>query len=420
MSSGGFDPVAFRRELHSHPETAFGEIRTSARIATELAALGVTPHLGADCIAVDDVADYPTAAELDAGAQYALRTGADARWVGRARDGGTGVVANIVGSAPGPTWAIRCDIDALAVTESADPGHFPAQMGFASSIPGRMHACGHDGHAAIGVGVAQELLGDRDFAGVVRLVFEPAEEGGRGAAAMLRGGVMEGVDRVLAVHLGLDRPTGDVIGGVLGGFATDKLRAHIDGVAAHASLAPHAGRNALVAAAQATMGILAQPRWPDAYTRLNVGRLVAGDAVNVIPSSAEMLIEVRSTDDQVQDGLRAAVERTVHGSAAAHGCQAHIVRTGGSVAIRSDGALAQAVAQATAEIGGNSVIHGDFNASDDASLLMRHVQAAGGLGAYAVVGASNPAPHHSGRFDIDEASIDFAIRMVTRLIRRPA
>lgn len=414
----GFDPVAFRRELHTHPETAFGEIRTSARIAAELAALGVTPRIGADCILVDDVADYPSDQELDAGAQYALRTGAEPRWVRMARHGGTGVVVDIVGSAPGPTWALRCDIDALAVTESAEPGHFPAQHGFASAIPGRMHACGHDGHAAIGVGVAQQLVRDQDFPGVLRLVFEPAEEGGRGAAAMLRRGVMDGVDRVLAVHLGLGRRTGNVVGGVLGGFATDKLHARIEGLAAHASLAPQAGRNALVAAAQATMGILAQPRWPDAPTRLNVGRLVAGDAVNVIPSWAEMLIEVRSTDDEVQTGLRAAVERTVHGSAAAHGCQAHIVRTGGSVSIRSDRALAEAVAQVAVEVGGNSVIHGDFNASDDASLLIRQVQATGGLGAYVVVGASNPAPHHSGRFDIDEASIDFAIRMVTRLIRR--
>jgi aminobenzoyl-glutamate utilization protein A len=410
------DLVALRRELHSYPEPAFLEIRTAARIAVELAALGADPIVGAEAIRLDAVADYPAADALDAAAEQAVQTGADSQWVRRIRDGGTAVVTDIAGRRPGPRWALRFDIDGLAIAEAAQDAHLPHRLGFASHWPGRMHACGHDGHAAIGIGLAARLLANRDFPGSVRLLFQPAEEGGRGAAAMLDAGVVDGVDRFAAIHLGLDLPSREVIGGVVGGFATDKLHVRIQGASAHASLAPQRGCNALAAAAMASLGILGQPRWSTAPTRVNVGRLSAGDAVNVIPGWADMLVEVRSTDEVTQGELTDAVGRMVDGSAAAYGCTAQVERTGGSTVLRSDDGLAEAVVAQARALGADAVTHGPFHASDDASLLMRAVQAQGGTATYAAVGADNPAPHHSSLFDIDESALPFAVDLLDRLI----
>ena len=232
------DVTALRRDLHRHPETAFREIRTCARIAAELTALGVEPRLGREVIRVDEVVDYPSEEQLDESAERAERTGAERRWIDPLRAGGTAVVAELAGNRPGPTWAMRFDTDALPITESSARDHRPVAEGFVSEFVGAMHACGHDGHVALGLGLAERLIADNDFPGRVRLLFQPAEEGGRGARAMLQAGVVDDVDRFVTLHLGLDRPTDHVVGGAVGAFATDKLRARFTGVASHAATAP--------------------------------------------------------------------------------------------------------------------------------------------------------------------------------------
>ena len=170
-----------------------------------------------------------------------------------------------------------------------------------------MHACGHDGHVAIGLALAERLKQNPDFAGTVRFLFQPAEEGGRGARAMLNAGALEGVDRFVALHLGLDLPLGHVVGGAVGAFATTKLRARFTGVASHAAAAPQDGRNALAAAAAGTLAVLGQPRWSTTDTRVNVGTLRAGDGVNIIPAWAELTAETRALDADVQTELSARV-----------------------------------------------------------------------------------------------------------------
>lgn len=413
------DAVALRREFHRHPETAFGEVRTSARVGETLQALGVEPRVGEGAMRVDGVVDYPGEDALDAAAARAVQTGASQEWVGRVRRHGTAVVADLPGSRPGPVWALRFDTDALPIAEADDPGHRPVAGGFRSQEPGTMHACGHDGHVAIGLVLAERLARRPDFPGTVRLLFQPAEEGGRGARSMLAGGALAGVDRFLALHLGLDHASRHVVGGARGAFATTKLRARFCGVASHAAAAPQHGRNALAAAAAATLAVLGQPRWSGADTRVNVGTLHAGDNVNIVPSWAEMTAETRALDAAVQQDLTARVVQALQGSAHTYGCEVDVVETGGSTTMESDAALAEAAANAAVGLGGTAQTFGPMAGSDDASLFMSEVQHGGGMASYVIVGADNPAPHHNPAFDIDEDALEYGVDLLEEMLRNP-
>lgn len=411
------DVTALRREFHRHPETAFREIRTTARIAQLLAEMGVEPRVGQDVIRTDHVVDYPTEEALDAAADRAVTTGADGNWVNRLRAAGAAVAADVVGTLPGPVWALRFDTDALPITESDSRSHFPTAHGFASSFESTMHACGHDGHVAIGLALAERLKERPDFAGTVRFLFQPAEEGGRGARSMLQAGILADVDRFLALHLGLDQPSRHVVGGAVGAFATTKLRATFRGVASHAAAAPQDGRNALAAAAAGTLAVLGQPRWSTTDTRVNVGTLRAGDGVNIIPAWAELTAETRALDADVQTELSARVVAALEGAARMHGCEVTVLETGGSTTMTSDEKLAEQAARSAVELGGTGQTFGPMAGSDDASLFMADVQQRGGTASYVLVGADNPAPHHNPAFDIAEESLEFSVALLEKMLR---
>jgi aminobenzoyl-glutamate utilization protein A len=411
------DVVALRRDFHRHPETAFTETRTTAKVAEILTDLGLTPRLGEQVMRTEQVVDYPTAERLDAAAERACATGADDSWVNRVRRDGAALLVDVPGDRPGPVWALRCDTDALPIAESSDPTHLPAAQGFASAFSGAMHACGHDGHTAIGLALAERLRRQPGFAGTLRLVFQPAEEGGRGAASMLAADALAGVDRFLALHLGLGYECCHVVGGAVGAFATTKLRARFTGVASHAAAAPEHGRNALAAAAAGTLAVLGQPRWSGTDTRVNVGTLHAGDNVNIVPAWAEMTAETRALDAQVQTELTGRVERALHGAADTYGCSVQVVHTGGSTTMSSDEELAQAACASATDLGGTAQTFGNMPGSDDASLFMADVQSRGGTAAYVLVGADNPAPHHNPAFDVDERALGFSVDLLESMLR---
>jgi aminobenzoyl-glutamate utilization protein A len=412
--------VAVRRDLHRHAEPAFLEIRTSTIVVTRLRALGIEPRTGRNAMRIGAVTDYPSVDQRHRFAVRAVAAGADAALAEFAAAHGTAVVAEIEGGLPGPTWALRFDMDALPLTESDEPAHVPAAAAFRCG-DGFMHACGHDGHTAIGLALAERLVDDRGFPGRVRLLFQPAEEGGRGAASMLAAGVADRVDRFVALHLGLDLPTGLVAGGVEGMLATTKLRAAFTGSAAHAALSPQEGRNALLGAAGAALAVMALPRYSTADTRINVGTLHSGDNVNIVPAWAEMTLEARSTDSAVCEDLTERIESRLHGAAAMHDLELELHRTGGSTTMRCDPPLVDAVGRITADLFGSSAVRPlwQMNGSDDASLFACAVQENGGMATYIVVGADNRAPHHHPSFDIDETAMAVALDVLDKLIRTP-
>lgn len=201
------DVVAVRRDLHAHPELGFTEIRTAARVDTALRDLGWDVRSGREVFDATGLPGLPEAAVLEHAAGRAAAEGVPEDLVTRFSGGCTAVVADLRGDRPGPRVALRFDMDALPITEASAGDHPPIRRGFASRHPGVMHACGHDGHVAIGLALAA-ALSTRDFPGTVRLLFQPAEEGVRGAQPMVAAGVCADVDVLLAVHLGFGLPSG--------------------------------------------------------------------------------------------------------------------------------------------------------------------------------------------------------------------
>lgn len=408
---------AFRRAIHQHPEPAFSEVGTAARIEGALTGLPVQVATGPAAHDLSRVVNYPTREAIEAWTALAIESGVSPERAAYFRDNGTALVVDLQGNRPGPSWGLRVDIDALPMHESAESGHFPADEGFNSTVAA-MHACGHDVHATIGVGLLHRLA-DRVFPGTLRVFFQPAEEGVRGAQTMIDAGVLDGVDRMLAIHVAGEMAVGEVVGSFTGGMATRKLLVNFTGQASHAAGAPEAGRNALIAAATAATGIMGIPRFSTADTRLNVGTLNGGDGVNIVPSSAVMTCEARATDDDVVEEVIARIRAVIAGASLAYGVEHDIAIMGQSATVKPDEELIDlivAVAEAHPDV---RKLHRTqaFAGSDDANLMIRHVQQRNGLGAYIMVGAASPGPHHSAKFDADEEAIPLGIDLLESLLR---
>ena len=275
-----------RRDLHRHPEPGWTEFRTASLVATTLESLGYEVATGEEAVAKDSMMGLPSADVLRAAEERAVSEGAEPRWLERMKGGLTGVVGTLHFAKPGPVVALRFDMDSNDVDETDAPDHLPNREGFASLHAGAMHACGHDGHTTVGLAVAN-LLSERrdDLAGTLKLIFQPAEEGVRGAKAMTDRGVVDDVVYMLGAHFRFKiKETGSIACNVTGFFATGKYDARFTGRASHAGAAPEAGRNALLAAACAALNLHAIPRHSGGTSRINVGVLEAGTGRNVMPT----------------------------------------------------------------------------------------------------------------------------------------
>jgi aminobenzoyl-glutamate utilization protein A len=407
--------VALRRDLHRHPEPAWCEFYATARLISELERRPLDAvHVGPEVLA-DDRTGVPDATERERWRDRALAAGARADLVDDLDDG-TGLIA-VLERGPGPTVALRVDIDALPITESDAESHYPARAGFRSQNEGHMHACGHDAHAAIGVGVLDAVL-DSDFAGTLKVCFQPAEETVAGGGPMARSGHLDDVDHLLAVHVGLDHPTGEVVAGIENFLAVAGFRAEFRGAAAHAGGHPSRGRHAVRAAATAVTELHAIPRHEGGVTRVNAGRIEGGTASNIVPERASVEGEVRGGTTALMEYMEDRADRVLRTAAEMHDCEVTVEKRARAPSAASDDALADLVAEvATGVDGVTSVIErDDLGGSEDATHLMRRVQERGGTACYVGVGTDHPGGHHTPTFDVDEASIPVAVGVLSRAI----
>jgi len=366
--------VDLRRDLHQHPELAFQESRTAAVVASRLEEL-----------------DIP------------VRTGVAK----------TGVVGLLEGRKPGPTVMIRADMDALPVQEVS--GRL-----YSSSVEGRMHACGHDGHTAVLVAVATLLARRRDsLRGRVKLVFQPAEETMEGAQRMVEEGVMEDpkVDKVLVCHFWSPLPVGTV--GVRPGpifVSTDEISLLVKGRGGHGGL-PHLSVDPVVIAAHtvvALQNILSREVAPSQRVVLGFGRIHGGTQFNIIPPEVELHGNLRTLDEEVRSFVLRRVEEVATSVAAGMRGQAEFRHVRGIPAVVNDPEVAGVVASiASRVVGQKNVLEvNPIMVGDDASLFLRQAP-----GCYFLVGAANEdkgigAPHHNPEFDLDEEALPIATRIL--------
>lgn len=408
--------VRQRRDLHRYPEPGWTEFRTAALVAKTLAGLGYTVTTGKDVIEPAAMMGVPSDLVLQAAQKRAVAEGADAGWVEKMTGGMTGVVAVMHFAAPGPVVAIRFDMDSNDVTEAEDSGHRPQKEGFASTHPRAMHACGHDGHTTVGMAVARIFSQLRnELAGTVKLIFQPAEEGVRGAKAMVEHGDVDDVDYMLGAHFGFKmKQTGSIACNVTGFLATSKYDAYFTGVPAHAGAAPETGRNALLAAACAALNLHAISRHSAGSSRINVGTLEAGSGRNVIGDKALIRLETRGASSEINAYMETEAIRILKAAALMYEVEVNIKKVGGAAGGSNTLALAEYLEKHAAKLKIFDSVVGacDFGASEDFSYFMERVQAHGGQAAYMMIGANLAAGHHDSHFDFDENALTYSVKML--------
>jgi amidohydrolase len=371
---------ALRRTLHQHPEAGLEEVRTAALVADRLRGLGLEVTTG----------------------------------VAR-----TGVVGLIRGARPGRTVLLRADMDGLPVEEATGAP-------YASRVAGRMHACGHDGHVAMLLGAAETLARRRDrLAGTVKLVFQPAEEGPGGARPMIEAGVLADppVDAAFGLHLLNDFPVGTVAvrpGPIMA--ATDRIALRVRGRGGHGA-APHQTVDAVLVAAHvitALQAIAAREVKPTLPVVVTVGTVRGGFRYNVIAPDVELTGTVRSFDAALRASLPGRIERLARGVAAGFGAEVDVEYDFGYPATVNDPEMTRVLQAAAAEVVGPAGLPpmDPLMGGEDMSYFLEAVP-----GCYAFIGSANPArgldhPHHSPRFDFDEAALPVGVQVLVRTAER--
>ena len=412
--------TALRRLFHQHAETGMAEFWTTARIAEELEALGLSPIVGEKVSRQEARMGMPDDTTLRAAEERALREGAPHSRIER-MEGVTGLVVNIRPDLPVHT-VLRFDIDALNVQESDAPEHRPVREGFASLHEGICHACGHDGHIAIGLGLAHELMRRRSrLTHNVRLLFQPGEEGCRGARAMVAAGWLEGARHFLAAHIGMwAEKNHALVCGARGFLATTKFDVEFSGRAAHAGAEPQKGANSLLAAASAVLNMHALPRHGEGDSRITVGTLTAGSGRNVIADHAFMTCETRGATTAVNDYMFEHCRSILEHTAAMYEQHCRIRLMGGSDSAGSDDSMIRVVREAACTV---PWFHEELirdsapgYGSDDACVPMAAVQKQGGDAAYLMLGSRLAAGHHSPNFDFDEKTLRPSVELLTKIV----
>ncbi|HCR6219957.1 TPA: M20 family metallo-hydrolase [Shigella sonnei] len=380
----------WRRDFHHYAESGWVEFRTATLVAEELQQLGYSLALGREVVNESSRMGLPDELTLQREFERARQQGALAQWIAVFEGGFTGIVATLDTGRPGPVMAFRVDMDALDLSEEQDVSHRPYRDGFASCNAGMMHACGHDGHTAIGLGLAHTLKQfESGLHGVIKLIFQPAEEGTRGARAMVDAGVVDDVDYFTAVHIGTGVPAGTVVCGSDNFMATTKFDAHFTGTAAHAGAKPEDGHNALQ----------------------------AGSGRNVVPTSALLKVETRGASDVINQYVFDRAQQAIQGAATMYGVGVE-TRLMGAVTASSPSPqwVAWLQSQAAQVAGVNQAIERVEApaGSEDATLMMARVQQHQGQASYVVFGTQLAAGHHNEKFDFDEQVLAIAVETLAR------
>ena len=368
--------TAWRRHLHQHPELMFACHGTATFIAERLREFGV-----------DEI--HEGIAE-------------------------TGIVAIVNGSAPGPVIGLRADMDALPLDEVTGAD-------WASTVPGKMHACGHDGHVAMLLGAAKYLAETRAFAGRVALIFQPAEEDGAGGERMVREGVMDrfGIAEVYGIHNVPNLPFGHFHtnpGPLMA--AVDTATVRITGRGGHGAT-PHETVDpivALVGIVQALQTIVARNVRALDHFVLSVTQVHSGTASNIVPETAYFTATIRSFTPEVRELAEKRFREIVDGHAAAYGVTADIHYEKGYPPTVNDAGRAAFAAEVAREVAGPSAVEADCErelGAEDFSYML-NVRP----GAYLFLGTGPGAGLHHPAFDFNDEAAPIGATFFARLVER--
>ncbi|MFK0692554.1 M20 aminoacylase family protein [Mesorhizobium sp. IMUNJ 23033] len=369
------DMTAWRHELHAHPEFGFEEKRTAAFVAQKLREFGLEVAEGV---------------------------------------GGTGVVGTLTKGSGNRAIALRADMDALRIAEQGT-------MTYRSQTPGTMHACGHDGHTSMLLGAAKLLAGEGGFDGTVRFIFQPAEEWGRGALAMLDDGLIERFpfEEIFGLHNMPGLPVGHFetrAGPIMS--AEDNFEIVLKGVGGHAAR-PHSGSETLVAACAlvtALQTIVSRRLSPADIGVVSVTELITDGTRNALPGLARILGDARSFRPEVSAAIEKQMRKIAEGTALAHNVSAAVTYTREFVPLVNDAALVD-----EAFVAARSVLAGDavgvaaepMTGSEDFARFLTHVP-----GCFVFLGNGDSAPLHNPAYDFNDQGLLHGARFHAAVVRR--
>ena len=410
----------YRREFHKYPENGWREFRTSARVAEILTGMGYDVAMGPDVIEPGSVGEPERLSEEQTRQEMerAVRQGADPAFVKRTQ-GWPGVMAVLDTGREGPVSAMRFEMDCLPYDEPQRPGYRPCDEGYLSCNPQSVHACGHDGHTAIGLGIAAELMKRKgELKGKIKLFFQPAEETFYGAQSIVDKGHLDDVMNFIAVHIALSAenkplPSHTVACGCRDFLSDRQLDVYLEGKAAHPCGASQEGKNALLAACSAALNIHSIAPHEEGLCRVNVGEIHAGVCANTIAPDAMMRIEYRGQKPAISEYAGQRIFDILEGTAKAYDLKYHYVDYGEVPAGASDYAMMEVVQRAAKKVPWFQTVYfeGNVGGTDDAAVMLTKVQQNGGIGSYVGIGADTTGPVHNPEFDFDEDCLQAAMEL---------
>ena len=369
---------ALRRDFHCHPELGFQEYRTAGVVARELNSFGLEVTTGL---------------------------------------GKTGVVGVLEGDRPGPVLLLRFDMDALPIQEETE-------VDYTSQTPGVMHACGHDGHTAIGITVARILASKKKgLSGVVKFVFQPAEEGLGGAESMIEGGVLQNPrpDHSLALHVWNNKPLGWI--GITSGpvmAASDIFRVTLHGKGGHGAL-PNLAVDPILASSyfiNSVQSIVSRNVSPLESSVVSITTIHGGDAHNVIPSKVEMTGTIRTFEPEVRSIVLGRFSDIANQVAQSMGCRAEVNVQVLTPAVANEPDLTRKVYDTAVNLFPKDELDQHFvtMGSEDMAYFMQEIP-----GCYFFIGSADPNagkdfPHHHPKFDFDEHALTRATALMIGVV----
>ena len=411
--------IETRRKLHKHPEIAWTEFLTTQVIVNRVRELGFMTVLGEALFNKDAVLGREPAV-VEAAMARSLKLGMDKKLLDEMQ-GYTGCMAIWETGRPGPVTALRFDIDCVNVEENHNDTNEAFCGDFDSECAGLMHACGHDAHAAMGLAVAHWIHDNADsLCGTIKIVFQPAEEGTKGASGIAASDNLDDVDYLIGAHIGVAAHLHEVAIIRSGFLSTTKMNVSFTGVPAHAGAAAELGRNALMAACSASMQVMGIARHGQGDTSVNIGTLRAGEGRNVVPVHASIEMEVRGKTAAINQYMQDTAERMVRGSAESYGVQYKIDVMGKAESVACDEDLSDMVKEAAQSVEGVTRVFDivGCTGSEDCSLLINKVQSHGGKAAFFFYGCNNHG-HHKSDFEIqDTESMPVGLEVFLKMIER--
>lgn len=376
--------TACRRRLHKRPEEGWTEFESTWFICSKLKELGCEVLTGAALIEPSAVMGRDASKVAEA-QRRTLEAGVPQDFLD-SLDGWTGACTTIATGRPGPMTVFRFEIDCVCVSESLEPGRLPVDLGFASERAGLMHSCGHDMHAATGLTLARWVMANREsLCGRVRIVFQPAEEGVRGARAMVAKGLADEADYLWTQHITTSIRENEVFASAGGFLATEKIDVTFRGASEFGT--------AVTAAAHAALAMQAIPRHPAGASRICVGTLDAR------PDSARMAVEVRGETQEVADFMSAGVGKAVDAAAMVAGVEAHLEVAGRAEALLSNPKAVELIEACAKRVPGVRLTEDRTRGSDDSTVWMNAVTKRGGVAGCFHYGSKGRAGLHTSMFD---------------------